>query len=265
MTFPELRSLITACILPSGGATPKFREFVTSNENTIANYIERLAQVAEAEPKPPTLPPYEPWPTPSTWGAGDPNQKKTRQATFMDFERRRQETYERERREYKQIIAAIVDSCALQQRIIRSVRAEFAAFKERQRAMTPSKLYWRLLPSGEPPFPKLLEYYEIRQRANPGVVYDITRLRAVHSLLPTRIYVGADEFDGYVVFLFSVPSYAVLECPLRGNAIYVIRRDWQQLSKLTKSELLERHSDDIVRIVHSGDWFVRLKKIFATA
>jgi hypothetical protein len=60
------------------------------------------------------------------------------------------------------------------------------------------------------------------------------------ALKPSSVYVGIGEFDGYIVLAFRQTRKVVLECPIYGNAIYVIHEDWQRLAKMPKFELLSQ-------------------------
>ena len=46
----------------------------------------------------------------------------------------------------------------------------------------------------------------------------------------------------------------VLENIRSGNAIYVFYQDWKTLSKLSRTELMKRKSEDMIRIPHMGNW-----------
>jgi hypothetical protein len=122
------------------------------------------------------------------------------------------------------------------------------------------KVLWRILPSGEWTFGSILNHYSELQRANPQIHFDIKRLQTVFLLSPSSLYVGLGEFDGYIVLAFSETTKVVLECPIYGNAIYVIREDWQRLAKLPKFELLSQFPDQARRIVHVGDWYSSLRE-----
>ncbi len=102
-------------------------------------------------------------------------------------------------------------------------------------------------------------HYERLGRARPDVRYEPERLAMAWSLGPDGCYVGAGEFDGYVVFTFPVTKWALLERPVYGNAIYVLGPDWKRLSRLSKRELLTDHTIGVTKIVHKGDWFARTK------
>jgi hypothetical protein len=52
------------------------------------------------------------------------------------------------------------------------------------------------------------------------------------------------------------------ENPREGNAIYIVFGKWEEISKFSKSELLESKNDgrSFVRVIHIGDWKSRLKE-----
>ena len=126
------------------------------------------------------------------------------------------------------------------------------------------RVFWRVLPAGEWTFDSVLKHYTELHRAYPHIHFEVDRLRRVFSLNPSSLYIGIDEFDWYIVCAFSQTTKVVLECPIYGNAIYVIRENWQSLSKLPKNELLSQFPSYVHRIVHAGDWYPLLRaELFA--
>jgi hypothetical protein len=123
----------------------------------------------------------------------------------------------------------------------------------------PAKLSWRLLPPGEHPFSEIVRHYRGLQERNIHVEYEIERLNRVYHLHPSSTFIGLDEFEGYIVFDFQNSQIAALECPIVGNAIYIIKGKWRPLSRLSKAELLRRQN--VVRIVHSGNWVAKLEAL----
>ncbi len=121
------------------------------------------------------------------------------------------------------------------------------------------RLPWRLLPPGELTIERLRYHYQGLQHHNLHIGYDWQRLEKTVSLRLERCYVGTDEFEGYVVFTFARTERALLECPVYGNAIYVLGPDWRRLSKLSKQELLSGRTGGVTKIVHTGDWFRRAR------
>jgi hypothetical protein len=121
-----------------------------------------------------------------------------------------------------------------------------------------SRLPWRVLPPGELSVGAVLEHYGRLQRRNPHIRYERERIKKAFSLQPDRCYVGQDEFEGYIVLTFAHTPRALLECPVFGNAIYIIDSDWKRWSRMSKRELLHR-ANGVTRIIHKGDWFWRVK------
>jgi hypothetical protein len=121
------------------------------------------------------------------------------------------------------------------------------------------RLNWRLLPPGANCFASILEHYEQLSKYRPDIAYDLDRLHKAYSLKPDDIYIGVDEFQGYVIFYFRNSGTAVLDCPITGNAIYVFGDNWKNLARLTKAELLNGRRSELDRIIHRGSWFRRLR------
>ena len=68
---------------------------------------------------------------------------------------------------------------------------------------------------------------------------------------------GRAGFYGYIVLMFDHTDKILLECPVQGNAIYVLDYLEDRLLKMSKQELIE--SSEAKRIVHAGNWYQRLK------
>lgn len=105
-------------------------------------------------------------------------------------------------------------------------------------------------------------YLEERKRKPPE--YDMQRIEILLRHRPTALYLGKEEFDGYLVLYFAQYQLAVFECPIVGNALYLIRGDWQTLARRSKAELLHDESGKIKRIIHHGAWSDRLTSILTT-
>lgn len=115
------------------------------------------------------------------------------------------------------------------------------------------------LPPGELSVESLKRHYERSAGGNPDRRYDPQRVEKILSLDPSVVYVGTEGFAGYMVFTFPHTEAALLECPERGNAVYVIYRDWMRRARKSKRDLLNEQPTEVTKIVHRGDWFQRLK------
>ena len=123
-----------------------------------------------------------------------------------------------------------------------------------------SVLPWALLPPGTWDARTLVEHFEERAKRERLKHWDRERFsRICRELRPSQCWRGEAEFDGCVVFGFEGRSAVVMDTPLVGHALFIIRSDWHQLSRLSKRELLEDYPEEVRRIVHRGDWFERLR------
>lgn len=86
-----------------------------------------------------------------------------------------------------------------------------------------------------------------------------SRLKDIESLKPVRCHVGRDSWHGYVVFEFAGSKRVVLECPIEGNATYVLSGDWKKMVANTKGELRARFAKHYEKIVHKGEWLSRIR------
>lgn len=89
-------------------------------------------------------------------------------------------------------------------------------------------------------------------------IIDWTRLDALLSLNPSRCSVGSKRWSGYVVFEFPRSPNVVLECPVTGNATYVLKGDWKALIRHSKGFIRANHHGRYVKVVHKGDWLDRI-------
>jgi hypothetical protein len=114
---------------------------------------------------------------------------------------------------------------------------------------------WILLePCGSPLVEKVLKHFRQFGKLRDEE-YDRDRITFPFEFGPDKIYLGRTGWEGYVVFCFEAKGRAVLECPKYGNAIYLMQtRDWESLSKLSKTELRLEHRREVSRIIHINEW-----------
>ncbi len=129
---------------------------------------------------------------------------------------------------------------------------------------TTEQFDFELLPPGKRTIEGVIKHYQRQMRVNAawrqsGLAIDLGRLRAIRSLGPTDCYVGKKMWLGYVVFTFAGASRVVLECPLQGNATYILGRNWKRLLGKSKQDLRQHHRRSIAKIVHKGDWLARIE------
>ncbi|MGR2662646.1 hypothetical protein ACUXVY_13735 [Chromobacterium haemolyticum] len=124
------------------------------------------------------------------------------------------------------------------------------------------KLNWQILPPGEHPFEKITKLIDkaTNELDKPGKRVAGYRISSILSHKPDFIAMGNGGFHGYMVMGFSKKNLYVLESPIFGNATYIFKGDWENLSKLTKKDIV-RNSLQEYRLVHSKSWRVELRRI----
>lgn len=125
------------------------------------------------------------------------------------------------------------------------------------------KLNWRVLPPGERPFRKLKEELDavLVQVKDGNRAFTEHRLEIVNDYKPDFAAVGMGGFAGYVIFGFNAHSIYVLESILYGNATYVLGEKWEELSKKTKAEILNKNLHK-ARLIHHKEWAGDVDKLF---
>lgn len=126
------------------------------------------------------------------------------------------------------------------------------------------RVNWRILPEGEYPFSRIREELKpVINRNKPGNRSFVNkRLERLNSFKPEYTVLGQNGFAGYVVMAYPDRNLYVLESVIYGNATYVLDKDWQSVSQLTKAEILHA-SLHKQRIVHLRSWFFKVKKLFS--
>jgi len=125
---------------------------------------------------------------------------------------------------------------------------------------------WKLLPKGEWFFRHLSNHFRHLNSTKKwkNNFFDETRLQKIEkNLYPNKCFIGKDEFEGYVVYCFDWTGNVVLECPIYGNAIYIIKQgnsSWQEIAKATKWEARTKYSHQVKIINHSKTWLERLEQ-----
>lgn len=118
---------------------------------------------------------------------------------------------------------------------------------------------WEFLPGGS-----LDEVREAVERKFGGSVTPreveimIDRLAKVQSLDPEKRLVGTSGLQRYIGYMFG-DDFVAFENPRVGNALYLLKGDWEALSQLSRSELLASRAGEFDRIIHSARWFEKLR------
>jgi len=118
-----------------------------------------------------------------------------------------------------------------------------------------TRLNWDMLPPGNYPW-NVLQNNLQRAIGNVGVnrrrIIE-RRLETISNHNPNFVAVGNAGFRGYIVFGFANTNFFILESIHQGNATYVFGQNWQQLSQLTKEQIINQNLH-MHRIIHNQGW-----------
>ena len=116
------------------------------------------------------------------------------------------------------------------------------------------RLAWTVLPAGRWDFSDIRAHFKGLSAERPDLDWDLARLDFAESMRPIECWIGQLEFSGYVCFIFDWTKAALLDHPIKGNACYVLHRNWKTLSHLSKFDLLVSHGNATTRVIHSRRW-----------
>ena len=124
-----------------------------------------------------------------------------------------------------------------------------------------TRVNWTILPVGEYPFSRLESEGYLPKGKKIQKVYRHTD-EHIRRYNPSKCVIGNGGFHGYVAFVFEDRNLTVLEHFEQGNATYVFDLGWEELSKLTKAQILDQDLA-IARIIHKDNWESDLNHLFA--
>jgi hypothetical protein len=139
----------------------------------------------------------------------------------------------------------------IHQRVLKRIAREVNDLATGRRIIVSHRLPWRILPPGKTGIRRIINNFRWRQQLLPEYRVDENRLKFMEGFSADETFEGQDSFEGYICFHFSKQKLAVLECPVYGNALYILKHDWQALSRLTKTELLTDFKDSIRTVDHT--------------
>lgn len=125
-----------------------------------------------------------------------------------------------------------------------------------------TRVNWDILPPGNYPWqilePRVQGIINVTNQQRRGLIQ--RRIELISSHTPNFVAVGRAGFHGYIVFGFAHTNFFVLESVYTGNATYILAQNWQQLSQLTKEQILT-HNLQQQRIIHSHGWDMQIDNL----
>ena len=85
------------------------------------------------------------------------------------------------------------------------------------------------------------------------------RASVLSRLHPTEYIVGSGMNSHYFGARFG-DNIVAFENIDYGNAIYILFDNWQEISQMSRIDILKRHEHDFVRIIHKKGWEKTLKR-----
>ncbi|MDD1606697.1 MAG: hypothetical protein LUP96_08400, partial [Methylococcaceae bacterium] len=121
------------------------------------------------------------------------------------------------------------------------------------------QLQWNILPKGEYPWKisKPIIDEAIKQIVEKDREVIEYRMQIISRKIPDFLATGRGGFSGYFVYGFESKRIYVLESIYLDNATYVFNSDWEELSQLTKSEIINSNLPH-ERIIHNEKWKVTI-------
>jgi hypothetical protein len=127
------------------------------------------------------------------------------------------------------------------------------------------QLNWVILPPGRRPWEESQsELGKVMQNLSASsqiVVKD--RLNSISSYDPEFTAFGQHGFNRYVVYGWDKKRLYLLESTEVDNATYILKDDWESLSRLSKAEILATNAHH-ARLIHHKGWAGELKKLMTT-
>ena len=261
MNSPDLPNLETAKGMVFDEITKAINAFIAdakiNNASVCLEEIEALVEVLYD--KAPHVPPH---PGPKPVEPALPRYITSSRAQFLPKYRRQKQDWiktilepweEASRQNYQALKLT-------EHRIIKGIRSDIDDLLPTGRWPITRMVNWEILPPGYWPVDESSVANLFAGQSSKTLIP--ARLSAAKALDPIDIVIGKSEFSEYWCFRFRDNNKVLLESPYDGNAAYVLRGDWETLSKKTKRELLNIYSDFCERIIHgqSGNWKYEIKR-----
>lgn len=117
------------------------------------------------------------------------------------------------------------------------------------------RLNWNVLPRGKYPWEKLYPYIKNNLDNMQETKAKIAKnnIEKITQFNPKFVAIGRSGFSGYIIYGFNKENKVILESMEIDNATYVLNENWENISKLTKAEILKNNLHE-KRIIHTKRW-----------
>lgn len=124
------------------------------------------------------------------------------------------------------------------------------------------RLSWDILPPGEYPWKSAKPYVDSILASTPNKHKDMISRRHenITNNIPDFMAIGDQGFYGYAIYGFISKNIFIFESNKPDNATYVFKGNWQDASRLTKSDILNGNLCE-ARIIHNKNWTNEIGKL----
>jgi hypothetical protein len=126
----------------------------------------------------------------------------------------------------------------------------------------PRQLNWEILPPGKRPWEEtdsVIGRAIAKASASDQIVIN-SRLAAIRAYEPDFCATGRHGFTRYAVYGWDKQQVYILESTDVDNATYVLKRNWEVVSAMTKAEVLHENAHH-ARLIHRKSWGAELSKL----
>lgn len=125
------------------------------------------------------------------------------------------------------------------------------------------KVNWEMLPKGEYPWKRENSHIHKKLNKKSSRVKEpiIIRQEQIITFGPDEIYQGSGGFKDYMAYIFKEAGITILESTQYDNATYIFDLNWEEVSQLTKADILQNNLQK-ARVIHSEGWLIKLSKHF---
>lgn len=125
------------------------------------------------------------------------------------------------------------------------------------------RLNWEVLPKGEYPWERIKQNVDaiidsVKANFQPIIKQ---RFEIIAGYTPDFVAIGRAGFSGYVIFGFPDKEFFILESIFHNNATYVLGDNWEELSQLTKADLIDADLY-LKRFEHRVNWPESIRALF---
>ena len=116
---------------------------------------------------------------------------------------------------------------------------------------------WEIFPPGRLDTTLSLITEKMRSKTPERQQKILNRIEVLESLHPTEYIRGSGMNSHYFGAKFG-ENIVVFENMDYGNAIYILSDNWEDISKMSRIDIMKRHEKDYVRIIHKKNWELQL-------